>query len=59
MKTASTCRLFLAGADHKPDAGNDKGDAQELSHVKRHALLEIHLYLLTELYEEAESEYGS
>ncbi len=49
---------FFAGVEHEPDAADDEGDAQELTHVKGHALLKIHLDLLAELNEEAECEYG-
>jgi hypothetical protein len=47
---------FFAGVEHEPDAADDEGDAQELTHVKGHALLKIHLDLLAELNEESERE---
>lgn len=50
--------LFFAGAKNKPEAADDEGDAQELTHVKGHALLKVHLNLLAEFNEEAECEYG-
>ena len=49
---------FFAGVEHEPDAGDDKGDAQQLTHVKGHALLKVHLDLLAELNEKAEREDG-
>ena len=49
---------FFAGVEHEPEAGYDEGDAQELAHVKGHALLKIHLDLLAELNEKAECEDG-
>ena len=49
---------FFAGVEHEPEAGYDEGDAQELTHVKGHALLKVHLNLLAELNEKAECEYG-
>ena len=49
---------FFAGVEHEPDAADDERDAQELTHVKGHALLKIHLDLLAELNEKAECEYG-
>ena len=49
---------FFAGVEHEPEAGYDERDAQELTHVKGHALLKIHLDLLAELNEKAECEYG-
>ena len=45
---------FFAGVEHEPEAGYDEGDAQELTHVKCHALLKINLHLLAELNEESE-----
>ena len=50
--------LFFAGVENEPDAGDDKGNAQELTHVKGHALLKIHLDLLEELDEETECKDG-
>ena len=50
--------LFFAGVEHEPDAADDERDAQELAHVKGHALLKIHLDLLAELNEKAECEDG-
>ncbi len=49
---------FFAGVEHEPEAADDEGDAQELTHVKGHALLKVHLNLLAEFNEEAECEYG-
>ena len=49
---------FFAGVEHEPDAADDERDAQELTHVKGHALLKVHLNLLAELNEKAECEYG-
>ena len=49
---------FFAGVEHEPEACYDEGDAQELTHVKGHALLKIHLDLLAELNEKAECEDG-
>ena len=47
---------FFPRAHHQPDAGYDERDAQELTHVKGHAVFKFHLNLLEELYEKAESE---
>ena len=49
---------FLAGVEHQPDTADDERDAQQLAHIKCHALLKVHLNLLAELNEEAEREYG-
>ena len=43
-------------AYHAIDTYDDEGDAQQLTHVERHVLLEIHLHLLQELDEETEGE---
>lgn len=43
-------------ANHKSDASDDEGQAEELSHVERHAFLEVHLFFLDEFDEEAEGE---
>jgi hypothetical protein len=43
---------------NEPEAGDDEGDAQELTHVKCHALLKVYLDLFTEFYEEAERKDG-
>ena len=45
--------MFLLCTNHTVDADDDEGDAEQLSHVERHALLEGHLLLLEELDEEA------
>ena len=49
---------FFAGVKHEPDAADNERDAQELAHVKGHALLKIHLDLLAEFNEKAECEDG-
>ena len=43
-------------SDHKDDACDDEGEAEELSHVESHAFLEVHLLFLDEFDEEAEGE---
>ena len=43
---------------HEVESDEDERDAQQLSHVERHALLKIYLLLLDELDEEAEGEDG-
>ena len=43
-------------ADHAGDAEDDEGDAEELSHVKRHGILEVNLCLFGELNEETGGE---
>ena len=48
--------FFSLVEEHKVETNKDKGDAEPLSHVEGHALLEAHLVLLEELYEEAEGE---
>ena len=56
QREPSPLSLFFAGVKHEPDAADDEGDAQELTHVKGHALLKVHLDLFAELNEEAECE---
>ena len=43
---------------HTPDAEHYEGDAEKLTHIERHAYLEIALHLFAELHEEAEGEDG-
>ena len=50
--------LLLHTIYHTPYAKHDEGDAEELAHIERHAYLEVGLYLLEELHEEAEGEDG-
>ena len=49
--------LFLC-VPHAPNAQQDEGKGEELSHVEGHGLLEIDLLFLQELDEEAEGEDG-
>ena len=48
--------FFSLVEEHKVETNKDKGDAEPLSHVEGHALLEAHLVILEALYEEAEGE---
>ena len=48
--------MLLLCTNHTVDADDNEGNAEQLSHVERHALLEGHLLLLEELNEEAEGE---
>ena len=50
--------LFFAGVEHEPYAADGKGDTQELTHVKSHTLLKIHLNLFAEFNEESENKDG-
>lgn len=49
-------RLLAAVDEHEIEADEDERDAEPLAHVEGHALLEVHLVLLEELYKEAEGE---
>ena len=55
----SSCSVFWpqpAAFPHEVDTHDDEGNAEQLAHVQRHALLEGHLLLLEELHKEAERE---
>ena len=43
---------------HAPHTEHHEGDAEELTHIERHAHLKVALHLLAELHEEAEGEDG-
>ena len=49
---------FFAGVEHQPDAADNERDAQQLAHVKGHALRKVHLDLFAEFDEKAECEDG-
>lgn len=49
-------QLFDEGPDYESNAKENEGDAEELSHVKEHSLLEFHLRILYEFYEETSAE---
>lgn len=44
-------------ANHASDADDDEGDAEQLTHIERHAVLETDLIFLGELNEETRHEY--
>ena len=56
--SAFRCTLAPKTIHHTPYTEHDEGDAEELAHIERHAYLEVGLYLLEELHEEAEGEDG-
>ena len=53
------CLVFLLCATHHaPYAEYHEGNAEELTHIEGHTHLEVALYLLEELHEEAEGKDG-
>ena len=49
---------MLFGIEHAPDSNGYERYAEQLPHVQQHALLEVHLFFLQKLDEEAEGEDG-
>lgn len=48
--------MQASATQHKEDPGYDERDAEQLTHVESHSLLEIHLFLLDEFHKETEGE---